>query len=60
MEGDIHVLPVNDLKPHDESRVCACRPKVEPEGDVAVVIHYSYDGREILEAAIDAAWECVN
>lgn len=51
----IHVMPVNDLKVHEKSRACACTPKVEiVEGGNEVVIHNSWDGREILERAVDS------
>ena len=57
MGGDIHVLPIRDLREHEETRHCWCRPRVE-EGDVdadkqcrnnAIVIHSSEDGRELVE-----------
>ena len=58
--GDIHVLPVNDAREHDEHRSCWCRPRVEhqvttrPDAyglhDVpAVVVHHALDGREYWE-----------
>lgn len=45
-----HVLPVNDLKDHEESTTCECEPRCEwqPSGDL-IVVHTSYDGRETLE-----------
>lgn len=58
MTCDVHVYPVNDLKEHDtDSRYCSCRPKVETYDDTAVVIHNSWDGREITEQALDYAFE---
>lgn len=61
MDGDPnvwHVFPLNDLKEHDTSggivRLCHCQPKVEQYGEGFVVIHNSYDGREITENAVDA------
>jgi len=51
--SDVHVLPLNDLKPHEESRQCECRPRVEKQGEGTVVVHNSWDGREILERALD-------
>lgn len=53
----VHVLPINDLCPHEESVACACRPQVEEVGESGgrVVVHNSWDGREITERAIDAA-----
>jgi len=46
----IHVLPVNDLEPHDEdSTQCKCHPKVEfVEGGI-LVTHNAFDQREIIE-----------
>ncbi len=50
--GDlIHVIPLNDLRPHEEEGIaCPCRPKVLEGG---IVVHNSWDGREILEQAVD-------
>lgn len=48
---DIHVLPVKDLRPHDEVRQCWCRPRLELiGGDGAIVVHHSADGREHFDA----------
>lgn len=44
----VHVIPLNDLRPHVESVHCQCLQKVE--GGVAV--HNLWDGREIFEQAI--------
>lgn len=49
MSETVHVLPVNDLKPHLESEACKCAPRVEEVGNGRVVIHNSYDGREFYE-----------
>ena len=47
-----HLLPINDLKEHEDSTTCDCNPNVEfhEDGDM-IVIHNSYDGREALEMA---------
>jgi hypothetical protein len=39
----IHILPVNDIKPHEESTTCKCKPTVEilENGDM-MIIHNSY------------------
>jgi uncharacterized protein YegP (UPF0339 family) len=50
----IHTLPVNDLKPHVETSACECHPRVETTNGGIIVVHNSYDGREILERAIDS------
>lgn len=44
-----HVLPVNDLKEHEESSTCACCPKLIIENGEMIFVHNSYDGREFLE-----------
>lgn len=49
MPKDIHVLPENDLKPHDETRACWCQPSVRREGKGMIVVHNSLDGRELVE-----------
>jgi hypothetical protein len=53
MMDDIHVYPLNGLRTHDtESRECSCGPKVEVYSfGQAVIVHNSYDGREITERA---------
>ena len=45
----IHVIPVDDLKPHIESSDCQCDPieKVEAEG--IIYVHNAFDGRELVE-----------
>lgn len=46
----IHVLPVNDIAEHSESDDCICHPKISyVDGGGKVVVHNSFDGREILE-----------
>lgn len=50
-----HVLPVNDLKEHQEDSTCQCEPQariLEETGDV-LIIHNSFDGREYVEQAND-------
>jgi len=56
---DTHVVPINDMKEHVDSRDCWCNPRVKYEditkyGDVykssaVIVIHNSMDGRELIE-----------
>lgn len=49
----IHVYPLDDDRPHVLTWTgCACNPQVKGE----VVVHNSFDGRELLERA-EAAWE---
>jgi hypothetical protein len=57
--GDVHVLPIGDLRPHEETRTCWCRPWVwhDPDTidvDVAgvgglLIIHHAADGRDLIE-----------
>lgn len=47
---DVHVLPLEDLRLHDERRQCWCRPRVDVIGiGGAVVVHHALDGREYFE-----------
>lgn len=48
---DVHVLPIDDLREHRESRDCWCLPRLlEEEADAeVVVVHNSLDGRELVE-----------
>ena len=42
----VHVLPINDLRVHEESRQCWCRPT---ENEPGIIVHNSLDGREHFE-----------
>ena len=44
-----NVLPVNDIKEHDESSACECQPRVEMVNGGILIIHNSYDLREVIE-----------
>ena len=44
-----HVIPDNDLHPHEESTTCKCEPRVEHVNGNMVIIHNAYDGREGVE-----------
>ena len=50
---DVHVIPINDIREHDESRFCWCAPMLKRDpGDLdaaVVVVHNSADGRELIE-----------
>ena len=46
--NDIHVIPINDLREHDATQECWCKPIEDSECD-AVWIHNSMDGREKFE-----------
>ena len=55
-DKNIHVVPLDDLMPHSEVGVnCACNPTVEVHGVCLLVIHNSFDGREMMEEAIAEA-----
>lgn len=45
---DIHTIPVNDLREHETSRECWCRPK-QDEDEPSLWIHNSMDRREEYE-----------
>lgn len=45
---DVHVLPINDLRPHDQSTECWCRPRRDDD-EPRVVIHNAMDQRETYE-----------
>lgn len=45
-----HILPINDLKEHEEETTCECMPSVEFVEGGMIVIHNSFDGRELHEA----------
>lgn len=48
----IHVYPLNDFLEHktDGEGECFCKPWIEENGKL--IIHNSYDKRELLEATI--------
>lgn len=48
-DGDAHVLPIDDLMTHTETRECACGPFVDLSSDVPVIIHHAADFREYSE-----------
>ncbi len=48
-----HITPINDLKEHSESSMCECRPEVNFENGHMLVVHNSYDGRELTEQLLD-------
>ncbi len=44
-----HVVPVEDLEPHFLTDECHCLPRRHPDTDKNLVIHNSFDGRELTE-----------
>lgn len=45
-----HLIPENDVFQHSLSPECACNPDRDT-AKRAIVSHYAYDGRELIEAA---------
>ena len=43
-----HVLPLNDLRDHEASKTCWCKP-TQDEDESLVWIHHSMDRREEYE-----------
>lgn len=41
-----HVVPLGDLKEHEDSPDCWCEPVLAPEAEDLVYVHHSLDGRE--------------
>lgn len=55
-DGDVHIVPVDDLVDHDIDEDCVCRPTpefVNPDTGTAYRVtlwaHHSLDGRELIE-----------
>jgi hypothetical protein len=51
--SDLDVIPLDDLWPHIDGAKCPCDPTVEVIGASLLVIHNSFDHREIVEQAVD-------
>ena len=47
LERSIHVIPIGDLREHEESVDCWCRPTLDDQEDIFV--HHSLDRREEYE-----------
>lgn len=60
-EKVFHVYPLNDLESHYLECVypaignpycpCKCNPEFKEEGESLLIIHNSFDGREVFEQA---------
>lgn len=48
MSKTIHVLPLNDLRDHQELPTCWCKPTPDAE-EPSVLVHHSMDRREEYE-----------
>ena len=47
----INIIPLNNLKDHIENQFCDCNPKIIVEDGEEILIHNSYDRRELIEEA---------
>ena len=47
-EHEVHVLPVNDWRPHEATKNCWCNPTPD-EQNPRVIVHHSMDRREEYE-----------
>ena len=44
-----HLIPLDDLRKHEETWACWCTPTLLQEADSeVVVVHHSLDGRELI------------
>lgn len=48
-EDRITIIPLNDLKEHDKSCLCACQPKIEDVNGKTIITHNAYDFRDVAE-----------
>jgi len=46
--GESHIVPIADIQPHSTDPGCPCGPVRHP-GDSDVIVHNSFDGREVAE-----------
>ncbi len=44
-----NIIPINDNKDHVEGSACPCCPFVREDNGEIIIIHNSYDGRELIE-----------
>jgi hypothetical protein len=48
MDGDVHVIPNGDLREHEASSKCWCKPSPDDDCD-RVWVHHALDERESYE-----------
>ncbi len=44
-----NVVPVKDMREHEEHVSCWCKPSIHRERRGRVIVHNSMDGRELVE-----------
>ena len=49
----LHVVPVGDVRPHECSLLCWCKPTADA-AEHRMIVHNSGDGREFDERELDA------
>ena len=50
----IHVYPLNDVWGHvTDGEDCPCEPEIKEENGTLLIVHNSFDHREIVEQALD-------
>jgi hypothetical protein len=49
--GDIDVMPIGEE--HIHGAKCICEPRVVVCGVNLVIVHSAYDGREVIEQAVE-------
>lgn len=54
----MHVYPIKDLASHNlDNTRCVCKPNIKIENNEIVIIHNSFDRREIGEELSDILWK---
>lgn len=49
----VNIIPFGDIVKHIEDGSCHCKPKIINEYGDDIIIHNSYDGREIIEDFVE-------
>ena len=44
----LHIIPLGDLREHEESALCWCKPQ-ESTSEPGIWVHSALDGRELYE-----------
>jgi hypothetical protein len=57
--NDLHVYPIDDIFNHKlVGTTCQCGPKIQVEGATLIVVHNSFDKRELFENGEEK--QCLN